>query len=356
MAGDRPGGEPTEKPTPKRLREARDKGQVARSQELSAALGFAAASGVLMWAGMSLWSQLRASTHFGIATAATAEDPTALVGSSAAEAVETVLVASLPVVMAAAIVGGLAAYLQIGALFTTQPITPDFKRLNPIEGAKRLVSKKTFVELAKSIVKITLVAYLAYDLLSSRAPEVGRLVGADPANAFAWTASVAGSLLFRVVIFYAVIGALDLLWQRHVTEKELMMTREEVKREYKEQEGDPQHKAERQRLHRDLLQHQMVEAVRTADAVIVNPDHIAVAIRYDEDTMDAPRVVATGQRLIAQQIKEVARKYGVPIYRDVPLARALSELELDQEIPEELYEAVAAVLRFVYDQREGGNK
>jgi FlhB-like protein len=130
-----------------------------------------------------------------------------------------------------------------------------------------------------------------------------------------------------------------------------MMTREEVKREYKEQEGDPQHKAERRRLHQDMLRHQMVEAVRTADAVIINPTHIAVAIRYDEDTMKAPKVVATGQRLVAQQIKEVARQFGVPIYRDVPLARSLAELDLDDEIPEQLYEAVAAVLRFVYEQR-----
>jgi len=143
-----------------------------------------------------------------------------------------------------------------------------------------------------------------------------------------------------------------------MTAKDLMMTREEVKREHKEQEGDPKHKAERQRLHRDLLRHQMIEAVRTADAVIVNPDHIAVAIRYDEEKMSSPKIVATGRRLVAQQIKEVARRYGVPIYRDVPLARSLAELELDDEIPEELYEAVAAVLRFVYEQREraGGER
>ena len=126
------------------------------------------------------------------------------------------------------------------------------------------------------------------------------------------------------------------------------MTREEVKREHKESEGDPRHKQERQRLHRDLLRHQMVEAVRTADCVIVNPDHIAVALKFDEAAMGAPQVVAKGERLVAQQIKEVARHHGVPIYRDVPLARALNELELGDEIPEALYEAVAEVLRFVY--------
>ncbi len=351
MAKDRPGGEPTEKPTPKRLREARDKGQVARSQELTAALGFAAAVGVLLAAGSLLWAQLQAATHAGLSAAVGADDPASIVWPVLREAIDTIGFASIPVVAAAAGLAAVTGYLQVGALFTLKPVTPDLKRINPLEGAKRLLSKKTWVELLKSIVKISVVGFLAYDLLWDHMPELALLPRATAAQSFVWTAGLAGALLFRVVLFYALIGVADLLWQRYVTEKEMMMTREEVKREHKEQEGDPKHKAERQRLHRDVLQHQMVEAVRTADAVIVNPDHVAVAIRYDESSMSAPKIVATGRRLVAQQIKEVARQYGVPIYRDVPLARSLADLELDTHIPEKLYEAVAAVLRFVYIQR-----
>ena len=126
------------------------------------------------------------------------------------------------------------------------------------------------------------------------------------------------------------------------------MTKLEVQREQKEQEGDPQRKAERQRIHREILEHQMLENVARADCVIINPDHIAVAIRYDQREMEAPRVLARGHRLMAEKIKQIARQQGIPIIRNVPLARALVELELDEEIPGELYEAVAEVLRFVY--------
>ncbi|RMH39249.1 MAG: EscU/YscU/HrcU family type III secretion system export apparatus switch protein [Deltaproteobacteria bacterium] len=357
MAQDRPGGEPTEKPTPQRLRKAREEGQVARSQELTAALGFLAAAGVLLWGGRALWDQLVATTREGVA-AAVAGAPAARAWPAARAAIDAVVRLSVPVVGAAAALAAVGGYLQVGALFTLKPLAPDLNRVNPLEGAKRLFSTRTWVELIKSIVKIVVVAVLAWDLLSAHLGGLARLPGAPPGRVLAWTASIAGGLLFRVAIFYAIVGVADLLWQRYLTMQQLMMTKEEVKREYKEQEGDPQHKAERRRLHREILQHAMVEAVRTADAVIVNPDHIAVAIRYDADTMRAPKVVATGHRLVAQQIKEVARQFGVPIYRDVPLARALAQVELDDEIPEELYEAVAAVLRFVYDQRgagEGGN-
>ena len=182
--------------------------------------------------------------------------------------------------------------------------------------------------------------------------ELPRLAGAPAALSVAFVGQVAIKIGLRVAVAYAIIGAADYLWQRKSFRKEQMMTKEEVKREYKESEGDPQHKAERQRVHRELAQHQQIQAVRDAHCVVVNPDHIAVALKFDENTMNAPTVVAKGERLVAQQIKEIARQAGVPIYRDVALARALHELELDDEIPEALYEAVAEVLRFLSRQEE----
>jgi flagellar biosynthesis protein FlhB len=151
-----------------------------------------------------------------------------------------------------------------------------------------------------------------------------------------------------MVLVVVAIGFGDFLWQRHRFMKDMRMTREEVKREYKEQEGDPHHKQERMRLHKELLQQRMLNAVRKADFVVVNPDHIAVAIRYDKDSQEAPVVVAKGERILAQKIKEIARESGVPIFRDVSLARALRDVEEGDEIPEALYEAVAEILRVVY--------
>jgi flagellar biosynthesis protein FlhB len=144
------------------------------------------------------------------------------------------------------------------------------------------------------------------------------------------------------------VGILDYLWQWHQYRKRMKMSREEVKREYKESEGDPQHKAERHRLHKQILEQRMVDAVRKADFVVVNPDHIAVAVRYDKEAQQAPLVVAKGERLLAERIKEAAREAGVPIFRDVNLARALRDVEEGDEIPEALYEAVAEILRVVY--------
>ena len=151
-----------------------------------------------------------------------------------------------------------------------------------------------------------------------------------------------------MTLVVAAIGFGDFMWQRHRHMKELKMTREEVKREHKEQEGDPQHKHERMRLHRELLQQRMINAVKKADFVVVNPDHIAVAIKYDRDSQEAPTVVAKGERILAEKIKEVAREAGVPIFRNVSLARALRDVEEGDEIPEALYEAVAEILRVVY--------
>jgi flagellar biosynthesis protein FlhB len=153
-----------------------------------------------------------------------------------------------------------------------------------------------------------------------------------------------GRLGLRLAAAAAVIGVGDYLWQRHAHRKKLRMSRDEVKREHKESEGDPSHKAERHRLHQELIQQRMVAEVRKADLVVVNPDHIAVAIKYDADGPSAPVVVAKGERLVAEQIKQAAREAGVPIFRDVTLARSLREVEEGDEIPEALYEAVAELL------------
>ena len=172
-----------------------------------------------------------------------------------------------------------------------------------------------------------------------------------------WTGVYVGgqimyNIAIRVAFLFVIIAAADFFWQRHVFNKDMMMSKYDVKQEYKQSEGDPHQKAERKALAEELILHGSQQSVQNADAVVVNPAHIAVAIKYDQEKGGAPKVVAKGMRKNAEAIKEIARQAGVPILRNVPLAQALNKLDLEEEIPEELYEAVAEVLNFVYELRE----
>jgi flagellar biosynthetic protein FlhB len=216
---------------------------------------------------------------------------------------------------------------------------------------KKLVSLNTFVELLKGAVKVILTAAVAWVAVRSLVGSMVKLVGASPINMIVVLGYAINELAMNVVAVVVAVGFLDFMWQRHSHKKKMMMSKEEVKREHKESEGDPHHKHERKRLHKELLEQRMVNSVRKADFVVVNPDHIAVAIQYDKEGNSAPLVVAKGERLLAEKIKEVAREAGVPIFRDVSLARALRDVEEGDEIPEALYEAVAEILRVVYGEQ-----
>ncbi|HEY3354072.1 MAG TPA: EscU/YscU/HrcU family type III secretion system export apparatus switch protein [Polyangia bacterium] len=353
MAEDRPGGEPTEEPTPKRLRDARRKGQVARSRDLTSALAFAAAYAALALGAAAMVGQvagfmtraLRASTTAGVAPAQLLHEGLLVLARAAG-----------PLLGAAFIAAAVGGAVQVGGLFTLATISPKLERLSPAKGLKNLFSRKSLVEVGKSLLKAAAVAAVAYGALASHARDVVLTARGGAPAALAVGAQVGGALLWRTMLVFAVVAAVDFLYQRRAFLKELRMTRYEVTQEQKQSEGDPHHKAERQRLHREILQHGMLEAVRTADCVIVNPTHLAVALRYDREAMGAPQVVAKGERLMAERIKEIARQHGVPIMRDVPLAHALNRVDVGAEIPEELYQAVAEVLRFVYRQDHAHEK
>ena len=352
MADERPGGEPTEEATPRRLEKARERGEIARSGDFTSAAAFAAGCGAVIALMSQRGSELTSLVRRGIAGAV---EPSPLSpGAVLACALTDLARLSAPVLVAplcaALLVGG----LQAGGLFTWLPLAPKGSRLDPLAGLKRTVSRDSLAQLLRSLAKLTAIAAVAWWTLAPHVGELVRLSLGNAAGALGWIGGIAARLLLRVAAVYLVIGGADYLWQRRSHARRLRMTRDEVRREHKESEGDPRHKAERQRLHRDLLRHQMIEAVRNADCVIVNPEHLAVALSFDDQKMGAPQVVAKGERLVAQQIKEVARQFGVPIYRDVALARSLAELELGDEIPAELYDAVAEVLRWAYRWREHG--
>jgi flagellar biosynthetic protein FlhB len=231
-------------------------------------------------------------------------------------------------------------------VWSWEALRPDLKKVMP--DWKRVVSGAALVEIVKGFLKILLTGAVVWLAMAGLIRSLAALAGASPRSVLRVLGYTTSHMAVRIGLVVVAVGVLDYLWQWHQHRKRLKMTREEVKREYKESEGDPQHKAERTRLHRQILEQRMIDAVRRADFVVVNPDHIAVAIRYDKDAQHAPLVVAKGERLLAERIKEAAREAGVPIFRDVTLARALREVEEGDEIPEALYQAVAEILRVVF--------
>ncbi|HET6284154.1 MAG TPA: EscU/YscU/HrcU family type III secretion system export apparatus switch protein [Polyangia bacterium] len=339
----RGGGQPTEEPTPKRLADARRQGQVAVSRELAGAFSLAAAFTALMIGAPSLVAGLIIYMRQALAVAQAGGAPgpalqTAITSSGRA------LLAPVAAALAAALIVNL---IQTRGLFAMEVLRPDLGRLTSASSLRRLFGGQALTEMAKGLAKVAVVAAIAWMTVRPLLSSVTALTGAPPVRALTGFGEVAGRLGLRVVVAMLVIGVADYLLVRSRHHKEMRMTREEVKREYKESEGDPHHRAERQRLHRDLAQQRMVADVRKADFVVVNPDHLAVALRYDRETQAAPVVVAKGERLLAERIKQVAREAGVPIFRDVSLARSLRDVQEGDEIPEALYEAAAEIVRTV---------
>lgn len=346
-------GEKTEEPTPQKLKQARDKGQVSKSQDAIQALLFVGVFAVLA---LTLGDLSKQMMDFltGSIEAGTRRQDLPAVGDIIEQGLWITLVASLPVLGAAFIFGVAGNYMQVGFLFTTHPLKPDIKKLNPISGFKQMFSKKKLVEALKQLIKFGLVSVVVYMAIRDSMADVVRTARMDMLTATQVAGDIIYNISVRVAGLFIVVAAADFFWQRHAFKKDMMMSKYDVKQEYKQSEGDPQLKAERKALAEELIMHGSQQNVANADAVITNPAHIAVAIKYDKDKHGAPVVVAKGMRKNADKIKDIARDAGVPILRNVPLAQALNKLDIDEEIPEELYEAVAEVLNFVYELKEKG--
>jgi flagellar biosynthesis protein FlhB len=330
----------TEEPTPRRLAEARRRGEVAFSRELGSAAAMAAAVLVLAAdapAAVARWLEVTR----GALSAAVAGTASAGALLPAAGSVGLRMLA--PPLGAAALAALVLGFAQTRGLVLAPPRL-DLRRL---ASWRRLFGAEAARGAALSLLKVALVGTLAWLTLRPMLGSVIALVGAPPARLLAALGALAGRLALRLALAGLAFGAVDYLLVARRHRRALRMTPEEVKRDYKEAEGDPAHRGERQRLHRELLEQRMVDDVRRADFVVVNPDHIAVALRYDPDGDAAPVVVAKGERLVAERIKQIAREAGVPIFRDVELARSLAELAEGGEIPAALYEAVAEILRVV---------
>jgi len=337
----------TEKPTPKKLEDARKKGQVAKSTDLTQAALFLTAASVLSFTGPGLVDQLKA---FMIESL----DPKLLAGSldpnmfiaRIGNVSMKFLLLSLPLLLALAVASVAVDFAQHkGFIFSPEALTPKFEKLNPVAGLQNLLFKsKTYVELIKNLLKFVIVFWLAYSTLTADLRDliVGSRLGLTEIAAF--VPKLLFGLLFKIGGAFLIFGAADFALQQKIFMKGLMMSKEEIKQEFKDQEGDPHVKGHRKHLMMALLRESAAKKVPQAKAVVVNPTHLAIALEYEEERMTAPRVAAKGEMFLAQKIIEIAKMHNVPIIRNVPLARSLYSLELDEEIPEAMYEAVAEIL------------
>ncbi len=354
MADPRPGGEPTEKPTPKRLRDARKKGQVAKSRDFSGVFVF--------WAGLTVIimtaSNSAARMMLILRTCFTsAENPSSSLLRAHLDLSLTQMFLILAPIVGAVFVGSIAAgFLQTRGLFTLEPLKPKLSHLNIMKGLGRLVGKQSLFTMAKTLLFFCAAGFLAYFTIRQQLPSLMRTLGAHPRGITTVIFEVFQTLCIRMGLLFVVAGIADYAFNRHSHQKKMMMTKYEVRKEMKESEGDPQHKNRRREVHQEILESAMIQSVADADFVVCNPTKLALALRYHREKDNAPVVIAKGQNLLAKKIREAAQSAGVPIFHDVSLARALWELDLNREIPQELYEAVAVILKTISEESESNGR
>ena len=344
----------TEQPTAKKLRDARKKGQVSKSADLTNAFLFLTAAATLSIAGPPLVNQIRAFLidSFQPALMKGNLTPDALLDRTG-YAFANCLLYVAPFLGAVFIMSAAVNMAQVKPMFSTESLKPTPDKLNPLEGFKRIFFKpRTYLELVKNVIKFTLIFAMGYYTIRGAIGSIVVSTGFRPDQMASLTSELFFSLFYRIGAGFLVIGAADFMIQRKLFNKEQMMSKEEVKKEYKEEEGDPHIKHARRRLHSEMLAEASMANVKKADVVLVNPTHLAIAIEYKEESMNAPRIAAKGQELRAERIIQLAREFNIPIMRNEPLAHTLFEVEIGQEIPESLYEAVAEVLNWLYQLKQ----
>jgi flagellar biosynthetic protein FlhB len=341
--------ERSEAPTEKRRSEARQKGNVAKSAEINSTLVLL--TGILMLKLTATWMYGHLSGFMATMFECIAHpraDLAFFIGLIS-QATVFLMYMCVPVCVAIMVVGVASNLVQVGFLFTLTPITPKLEKLDMISGMKRLFSARSLVEMVKDIAKLILIAAIAFFTIEG---EFGQFIGlwdASPITIMVFMLSIAFKIVIRVVIALLIISLLDYLYQRYEYEKKLKMTKQEVKEERKQMDGDPQIKSRVRSLQREMARRRMMQEVPKATVVVTNPTYIAIAIRYEPDAMQSPKVVAKGKRLMAERIKQIAIDANIPIIEDKPLARAMyDKVEAGLDVPVEFFAAVAEVLAYVY--------
>ncbi len=340
--------ERTEEATPRRRTEARRKGTVTRSQDVTSAAVMLGLLIVLPIAGVDLGARMVLSTNQSLSNIPSDALPGSIAGY-VWSALAPGLVGVAPILGVALVAGVVANFAQVGFVVSGVPLAPNLNRINPFTGMRRLFSAVACVEGLKACVKSALFGWIAYTAIRDHWPALMGLSGVPPLSALSILGSLLKTVFLRVTIAWLAIAALDYLFQRRQVEKQLRMTREELRQEMKEMEQSPELKGAMERRRRKLSKGRMAAAVKGADVVVTNPAHVAVAIEYDPKKMHAPQVVAKGAEYLALRMKELAAENRVPIVPNPPLARQLyKRCEVGDFVPRELFQAVAEVLAFVY--------
>ncbi len=340
----------TEQPTQKKIRDAREKGQVAKSREIGHSAVMLA---IFLFLGATGEFYL---DHFKQLISHSAD----LCKLPFDEALHTLMLSvttefvllSFPVLLVATVAAVLADFFQVGALLSFESVKPDLKKLNPASWFKKTFSKKNLIELIKSILKITFLSLLLYIVIEGSLRALFLL----PYTGLESVLSVFSAVLKRIVIYssmaFITVAAADYFFQKSQHIKDLRMTKQEVKQEYKEMEGDPHIKGKRKQLHRELVTSNMLQNVKKSSVVITNPTELAIALFYDKEKTKLPVIMAKGENLLAKRIIEIAQEEGIPIMRNVPLAHALYEqVDVNQYISSDLIQPVAEVLKWVQQLR-----
>ncbi|HVP21228.1 MAG TPA: flagellar biosynthesis protein FlhB [Anaerolineaceae bacterium] len=341
--------EKTEAPSSKRISEARAKGQVARSHELNTAMVLIMGVVILSGPGGTLINDLKNLIISSIGMLPKGSMSTATLSGIVGDVFGS-LAPSLGLILVALLVTGAATTLiQTKFLISASRLKPDLSRLNPMNGLKRIFSSYGLIELGKATLKLFVVGFFAYDFLQANISSLMELGNMNLGAGIAQWAGLARSLGLRVAEAYLILAILDFIYQRWNYNRSLKMTLEEVKEEYKQLEGDPVIRGRIRSQMRRLARMRMMSNVHKATVVITNPTHLAIAIEYDSGRMNAPRVLAKGAGLIAQRIVAIARESSIPIVQNIPLAHAIFDnVEIEHEIPPELYTAMAEVLAYVF--------
>lgn len=337
--------EKTEEPTPKRRREAREKGQVLKSKEVNTAALVLISAYSLSWFGKQIYINL-----FKLFTQTIEELPyvNLTVPIALKYGIRFLLIAILcvlPIMFAVYVTAALVELLQVGILFTTKTLKPDLNKINPIKGFKRVFSMKSVVELVKSFIKTLIIGWVAYTVIRDNIGHIIGLIREPPESSFALVGELVLKIAKKVAGAMVIIAGLDYFYQRYEFEKSLKMSKQEVKDEYKQTEGDPHIKAKQRQKQRQIARGQVRQAVPQSSAVVSNPTHYAIAIRYEPQNDEAPIVTTKGEDAMALLIKELAVKYDIPIFEDRELARAMYPVcVIDKPIPPEFYTAVAQII------------
>jgi len=342
------GQERTEQPTSKRRKDFREKGQVAQSREVNTAAMLTFSLGLWFFYAPIFWNNLSEVLVDLLGVSASYEVTSASVINLAIHVLQQMGMLLLPIFLLALVIGFFASYLQIGLLFTAKPLQPDLAKLDPIKGAAKFISKRSAVDAFKSILKVALVGVVAYRVVLNEFDEALFLIDMDVSETIRYIGKVALQVLWKSCGILILLAAIDFWYTRWEMEQKMKMTKQEVKEENKESEGDPMVKGRIRSIQMQMARRRMMAEVPNADVIITNPTHLSIAISYKRGEMTAPVIIAKGADHLAMRIREIAKEHRVPMVENVPVARALYKVDVGREIPEDMFKAVAEILAYVY--------